>query len=119
MAWLLYGATHYNIPDWDVGISVIMGLLTYITSPMAVRILLSMQFKRYPLALFCYWATVDGSYWLYHTLVGNQMFREANFFASSALYFLCGFIWIHNGTLRGLRMMTIENRAHKTIPDDN
>ena len=47
------------------------------------------------------------------------MFREANFFASSALYFLCGFIWIHNGTLRGLRMMTIENRAHKTIPDDN
>ena len=53
MAWLLYGATHYNIPDWDVGISVIMGLLTYITSPMAVRILLSMQFKRYPLALFC------------------------------------------------------------------
>ncbi|MGA7949198.1 MAG: hypothetical protein WCA45_03440 [Thiobacillaceae bacterium] len=65
MAWLLYGATHYNIPDWDVGISIIMGLLTYITAPMAVRILISMQFKRYQLALFCYWATGDGSYWLY------------------------------------------------------
>ena len=28
--------------------------------------------------------------------------REANFYASSCLYWLCGFIWLHNGPLRTL-----------------
>lgn len=102
MCWLLYGATQYNIPDWDVGISILMGALTYITAPRVVRALISRQYKRYPVAIFFYWFSVDGCYWLYHTLMGNQMFRDANFYASSALYFLCGFIWLHNVPLRTL-----------------
>jgi hypothetical protein len=102
MAWLLYGATHYDIPDWDVGISIIMGMLTYVTAPWAVRILIARRYKYYPLALFFYWLTVDGSYWLYHTAMGNQMFRVANFYASTPFYFLCGFIWLHKGPLKDL-----------------
>ena len=102
MGWLLYGATNYNIPDWDVGISIVMGVLAYTTAPVVVRILISRQYKRYPLAIFGYWFSVDGCYWLYHTLMGNQMFREANFYASCVLYFMCGFIWLHNGPLKSL-----------------
>ena len=30
MAWLLYGALTYGIADWDVGISIAMGGLTYL-----------------------------------------------------------------------------------------
>jgi hypothetical protein len=102
MCWLLYGATHYAIPDWDVGVSIVMGVLSYTTAPRVVRVLISWQYKRYPAALLFYWFSVDGCYWLYHALMGNQMFREANFYASSTLYFLCGFIWLHNGPLRTL-----------------
>ena len=102
MAWLIYGALNYDIPDWDVGISIFMGLLTYVTAPLAVRIILSRKYRHFPLALFYYWFTVDGSYWFYHTIAGNEMFREANFYASSTLYFLCGFIWLHNGTVKEL-----------------
>lgn len=102
MAWLLHGATHYDIPDWDIGISIIMGVLAYVTAPWAVRVPITQQYRYYALALFFYWFTVDGSYWLYHTLMGNQIFRAANFYASTTLYFLCGFIWLHNGTLKEL-----------------
>lgn len=107
MAWLIYGALNYAIPDWDVGISLIMGLLAYVTAPWAVRVLLQRRYRLYPLALLAWWFTVDGSYWLYHTAMGNEMFRLANFYASTTLYFLCGFIWLHNGSLREL----IERKA--------
>lgn len=30
MAWLLFGALTYGISDWDVGISLLMGGLTYL-----------------------------------------------------------------------------------------
>lgn len=107
MAWLIYGALNYDIPDWDIGISLIMGLLAYVTAPWTVRVLIRRRLRLYPAALFAWWFTVDGSYWLYHTAMGNEMFRLANFPASTTLYFLCGFIWLHNGSLREL----LENRA--------
>jgi hypothetical protein len=37
---------------------------------------------------------------LYHTLMGNEMFRIENFYASSALYLLAGSIWLYRGSLR-------------------
>ena len=36
MLWLFYGAVNYSISDWDVGISIIMGVLTYIFAPWSV-----------------------------------------------------------------------------------
>jgi hypothetical protein len=32
--------------------------------------------------------------------MGNQMLRLENFYASSALYFLAGAIWLYSGSLR-------------------
>lgn len=109
MAWLLYGARNYGISDWDVGISLIMGGLTYLCAPWSVRVI--MHCLRYrprlwgpwiAVALFVAWIVVDGVYVLYHTALGNQMFRLENFYASSALYFLAGAIWLYSGSLREL-----------------
>jgi hypothetical protein len=107
MAWLLYGARSYGISDWDVGISLIMGGFTYLCAPWSVRI--TLHCLRYRprfwglwivAAIFVAWIVVDGIYVLYHTAMGNQMLRLENFYASSALYFLAGAIWLYSGSLR-------------------
>jgi len=104
LAWLIYGALNYNISDWDVGISLIMALLSYITAPWACRVLLGVAQGRFNVvsicgALFSYWFTVDGVYVIYHALMGNETYRWENFLASSCLYALCGMAWLYNGTL--------------------
>ena len=107
MAWLLYGASNYGISDWDVGISLIMGGLTYLCAPWSVRV--TLHCLRYrprfwslwiAAALFVAWIVVDGVYVLYHTAMGNRVLRVENFYASSALYFLAGAIWLYSGSLR-------------------
>ena len=109
MGLLIYGAVNYGIADWDVGISVLMGALTYLFAPWAVRTLLNACRYRRPywmlkivVALVVAWIVVDGVYVLYHTSMGNRMYRVENFYASSALYFLAGAIWLYRGSLREL-----------------
>ncbi len=101
---LLLGADYYNAPDWDYAISVVMATLTYLTAPWSVRVLKDRHWRRVPLALFWYYLAVDGSYWLYWRSVNPDALdmREANFYASSCLYWLCGFIWLHDGPLKKL-----------------
>jgi len=107
MAWLLYGAVNYGIADWDVGISLIMGGLTYVCAPWSVRVLLNALYNRprgWPLqvlaALLVALLVVDSVYWVYHTAMGNLMFRLENFRASAALYFLAGTLWLYRGSAR-------------------
>lgn len=109
MTWLLYGALSYGIADWDVGISLLMGGLTYLSAPWSVRTLLSACRHRPAswrlktgMAVLVAWIVVDGVYVLYHTALGNPMFRAENFYASSALYFLAGSIWLYRGSVREL-----------------
>jgi hypothetical protein len=107
MFWLFYGAACYDICDWDVGISIIMGGLTYIFAPWTViTIYSSIRFRphKWPLrvaaALFPAMFAVDWVYWLYHSVAGNQMMRWENFKVSTMLYFICGILWSYRGTLR-------------------
>lgn len=103
-SFLFWGA-HYEIaPDWDFGISVIMGLLTYLTAPWSARVVINREWSKLPVALSFYYITVDLVYVIYWNQVNpNALFmRPANFFASSCMYWLCGFIWIHNGSLSHL-----------------
>jgi len=107
MSWLLYGALVYDISDWDPGISFIMGGLTYLFAPWTVHVLVNAVKHRptgWPLhvvgSLLPAMLAVDWSYWLYHTAVGNSMLRWENFKASSALYFICGMIWLYRGSVR-------------------
>jgi len=109
IAWLIYGASNYGISDWDVGISLIMGGLTYLCAPWSVRVTLHcVRYRPHysglwiAAAIFVAWIVVDGVYVLYHTAMGNQMYRLENFYASAALYFLAGTIWLYSGSLREL-----------------
>lgn len=107
MLWLLYGAVCYDICDWDVGISIIMGGLTYIFAPWsAMTINSSLRFRphawplRITVALIPAMFAVDWVYWLYHSAIGNRMMRWENFKVSMALYFICGILWCYRGSLR-------------------
>lgn len=104
---LIAGAQYYRFSDWDVGISVIMALLTYLTAPFAVRTILRRNWKALPLALLLAWLTIDGSYMLYHTALGHQTLRDANVLASTPLYLMMGCIWLWNGSLRELISSTL------------
>ena len=109
MGWLLYGALNFNIVDWDVGVTIIMGGLTYLMAPWSVHIILSAiryrpqyWYLQIAVALLASLFVVDWVYMLYHTLMGNQTLREANFYASMPLYFLAGTVWLYRGSLKAL-----------------
>jgi len=102
IALLIAGAFYYDAPDWDVPISLIMGLLAYLTAPWSMRVMLERRWKQWPAMLFATWFTVDGSYWLYWRTVDPtalEMMREANWPASLSLYWMCGIVWLYQGSL--------------------
>ena len=107
MGWLLFGALNYGISDWDIGVSLLMGGMTYLIAPWSVgTILAAVRYRPrgwvlwIAMAFLVAWVVVDGVYVLYHTIMGNEMFRIENFYASSALYLLAGSIWLYRGSLR-------------------
>lgn len=109
MSWLLYGALFYNVQDWDVGVTLLMGILTYLLAPWSVYIIYS-AIKYRPkhwyfhimTALVAWLFVVDWIYMLYHTIMGNQTLREANFYTSTPLYFMAGIVWFYRGSLKDL-----------------
>ena len=108
IALLLYGAVTYEIADWDVGITLIMGSLTYVTAPWSAATLIDAArhrsrgwLYRVAAALTMTWFVVDGAPWLYHTAVGNPMlFRGDNYVLFSLIYFMAGLFWLYRGTLK-------------------
>jgi hypothetical protein len=109
MAWLIHCAVTYDFQDWDVGISVLMGTLTYIFAPWSVReIFISIRDRpknwqlRIIVALGVAWVVVDGSYVIYNSLRHHAMLRYDNFLVSSSFYFLAGILWAYRGSLRDL-----------------
>ena len=105
VALLIAGAFWYEAPDWDIPISVIMAILTYLTAPWSLRVLVERRWRHLPWMLLFTWFTVDGCYWLYwrwKNPVALELMRDANFFASLALYGICGVLWLYRGSLREL-----------------
>jgi len=103
LALLIVGAYWYRISDWDVGVSLIMGVLTYLTAPWSFRALILRQYRWWPLSIVLCWLTVDGSYVAYHNWMGNEMLRRENALTSTPLYFFMGGFWMWRGTLAELR----------------
>ena len=107
MSWLLYGAILYDIKDWDIGVTLLMGGLTYLMAPWSVYTILSairyrpnFWYLQIIAALVAGLFVVDWVYMAYHTLVGNQTYRDANFYASAPLYFMAGAVWLYRGSLK-------------------
>lgn len=100
---LVVGARHFHAPDWDVPISFIMGILTYLTAPWCMRVLLERRWRWWPLMLFLTWFAVDGCYaiyWHFRNPLVLALMREANFVTSLPLFGICGIFWLYRGTLR-------------------
>ena len=51
VALLIVGAFYYQAPDWDIGISLIMAALAYLTAPWSMRVMVERQWRRWPLML--------------------------------------------------------------------
>lgn len=101
---LIYGAKMEQSPDWDIGISVLMAVLTYLTAPWSLRVLLERRWKWIPLAAFWAWLTVDGVYWLWNFhLADIDGWREVNAPASLSLYGICAVLWLYRGSLADLK----------------
>jgi len=101
-AWLLWGALTLDIDDWDVGVSVIMAGLTYVCAPWCARTVAGRRWHLLAGVIVTCWFCVDGSYTLWHNLVGNTTYRDANFPASLALFWLCAFLWMPFGSVRDI-----------------
>jgi len=119
IALLIVGSFYYQAPDWDIPISLIMAFFTYITAPWTLRVIIKLQWKKIPLALFFAWFSVDGCYWLYWHFsdpVALELMRGANFLASLCLYTMCGLVWYYQGTLKEflqtLRTLRINRYTH-------
>jgi len=109
ITWLLHGALNFGIQDWDVGVTLIMGGLTYLLAPWSVYIILSAVryrpaywYLHIAAALITALCVVDWVYMLYHHLAGNPTYRDANFAVSMLLYFLAGTVWLYRGSLKEL-----------------
>jgi len=124
MGLLLYGALNFDIADWDVGVTLVMGSLTYLMAPWSVHVILSALRYRPPLwylqiiaALLVGLFVVDWVYMLYHAIVGNQTYRDANFYASAPLFFLAGTCWLYRGSLvelmANIRSITRPSKRHE------
>lgn len=105
VALMVAGALAGLAPDWDVPISLIMPLMTYLTAPWSLRAVLLRRWRSLPLALFYTWFTVDGVYWLYWNAKAPDvlaLMRWDNFITSLPLYGICGGIWLYQGSLSEL-----------------
>lgn len=95
LLFLFAGALWSNLPDWDIGISLVMALPAYLTAAPSLRVVLEHRWRQLPYATFWTWLTVDGTYWAYWSWVNPAALelRHANAFASLALYGMCGLVW--------------------------
>ncbi len=109
---LVFGSIYAPAPDWDIPVSLIMGLATYFTAPCSMRAFLERRWRYWPAILFATWLSVDGLYalyWYFKSPTALAMMRDANFAASLCIYGMAGVFWIYRGSLRELHS---EIRSH-------
>jgi len=108
IALLIAGSFYYEAPDWDIPISLIMAGFSYLTASWSMHVMVERRWRQWPLMLLFTWWTVDGCYalyWIFVDPVALDMMRSANAPASLSLYWICGLVWYHRGTLVELQQV--------------
>jgi hypothetical protein len=106
---LILGSYIVKLPDWDIGLSIMMALLAYTFSSWSLALLLSSFYlnrnKIISIIFFLFfcWLTVDGSYVIYNEIKGSMYFRLPNALASSLLYFICAGIWTPRDDFKSIK----------------
>jgi hypothetical protein len=105
LAVLVIGSVVTPAPDWDVPITFIMGLATYLAAPPTARVFFDRRWPLLPVVALATWLSVDGFYALYWHFRDPQvlsLMRSANAPVSLALYLLCGVLCAYRGSLKEL-----------------
>lgn len=93
-SWLILGAITYKIQDWDIGVSVILAVYTYLTAEWAVTALLDKQYRKYPVALISALVAPYALYIAYWTLQGKEsVMLSGNLYLVTSLYLIYGVSW--------------------------
>ena len=112
LSYYIWGAYHYKCPTWDVPVSIIMSVLTYIFAPWVVKsayYLIQKRPKHWIRGLFIcagvLYACASGSYELYNWW--NLGYWPpptywVNLYYSSLIFFAAGMFWRFEGTFRAL-----------------
>lgn len=98
---LLSLASFYaNDPTWDIGCSVLMGILTYLSAPWSVATIyrsIKIRFAFFPflLSLLCIYLSASASYDLYNLIKLGHTPESSfeNAMISAVLYLLGGILW--------------------------
>lgn len=90
---LLVGALTQNIPDWDIGVSIVLATYTFLTAEWAVTALWKKEYKKYPVAILSVLAPY-ALYVFYWTVQGKEsVMIPGNLYLVVSLYLICGTIW--------------------------
>lgn len=106
LSMLIYGAVVYRLPDWDIGVSLVMATLTYLSAPWVIGVLSKVKdisvLKLFTV-VFLIWISVDGCYWAYWSIVNPDalVMREHQYLTSLCLYMMCGMFWHYTPIFTG------------------
>lgn len=101
LAWLIYGAVDYDIRDWDIGVSLLMALCTYISADKCVQAMRELRFGEWLTHSFTAWFSVSGSYTAYWLIAGHpENMVEYQWIPSLMFYLICGVCWTSLPLLR-------------------
>lgn len=93
LALLILGIDYYDAPDWDLGVSLLMGLTTYVVMPQFDRFIRGPE-KNWLVAACIASVAVDTTYGLYWDYMENHVASQmVNYPASLSLFLMCWFVW--------------------------
>jgi hypothetical protein len=112
LGYYIWGAYRYKCPTWDVPVSIIMSVLTYLFAPWTVKSIYYLIQRRpkywIPKLIICaivIYACASGSYELYnwwHLGYHPPPTYWVNLYYSSLIFFAAGMLWRFEGTLKEL-----------------
>lgn len=124
LGYYIWGAYHYHCPTWDVPVSIIMSVLTYLFAPWTVASVYYLVNKRprhwlgkLSICGLVLYACASGSYELYNWW--NLGYWPpptywVNLYYSSLIFFAAGMLWKFEGTL-GELLEILKNDCKKRI----
>ena len=105
IALLILGIDYYDAPDWDLGVSLLMGTVIYLLMPQFDKYVRG-KHKNWLIAACIATVAVDTTYGLYWEWMQNSLASQLiNYPASLSLFLMCWLVWcvIPEASLQFLR----------------
>jgi len=119
LGYYIWGAYYYKCPTWDVPVSIIMSILTYVFAPWTVSSVYHLIGKRpkhwirgVTICMIVIYICASGSYELYnwwHLGYWPPPTYWVNLWYSSCAFFAAGMLWRFEGNFKELLNNLIKN----------